>query len=93
MLTNGWCLFVLFGVIIRMLVGAKELEIGKKIEFYRRRNFLTQEALAEKMNVSRQTIYKWEHNLAYPELNKLELLTKILNISFDELLKQEEKRK
>lgn len=93
MLTNGWCLFVLFGVIIRMLVGAKKLEIGKKIEFYRRRNFLTQEALAEKMNVSRQTIYKWEHNLAYPELNKLELLTKILNISFDELLKQEEKRK
>lgn len=69
------------------------MEIGKKIEFYRRRAFLTQEDLADKMEVSRQTIYKWEHNLAYPELRKLEVLTKILNISFDDLLKQEEKKK
>lgn len=69
------------------------MEIGKKLEFYRKKAFLTQEDLADKMNVSRQTIYKWEHNLAYPELRKLELLTKILNISFDDLLKQEEMKK
>ncbi len=68
------------------------MEIGKKIEYYRRKAFLTQEDLAEEMNVSRQTIYKWEHNLAYPELRKLEKLTTILNISFDELLKTEEKK-
>lgn len=45
------------------------------------------------MEVSRQTIYKWEHGLAYPELKKLDELIKILNISFDDLLKQEEKKK
>ena len=69
------------------------MEIGKRIAFFRKKALLTQEDLADKMDVSRQTIYKWEHNLAYPELRKLELLTQILNISFDELLKQEGKRK
>lgn len=69
------------------------MEVGKRISFYRRKALLTQEDLAEMMHVSRQTIYKWEHDLAYPELRKLEQLTKILNISFDDLLKQEEKRK
>ena len=69
------------------------MEVGKKIVLYRKKAFLTQEDLADKMNVSRQTIYKWEHGLAYPELRKLEQLTKILNISFDDLLKTEEKKK
>ena len=71
----------------------QNVEIGKRIAFFRKKALLTQEDLAEKMDVSRQTIYKWEHNLAYPELRKLELLTQILNISFDDLLKQEGKRK
>ena len=69
------------------------MEIGKRIAFFRKKALLTQEDLADRMDVSRQTIYKWEHNLAYPELRKLELLTQILNISFDELLKQEGKKK
>ena len=69
------------------------MEIGKRIAFFRKKALLTQEDLADKMDVSRQTIYKWENNLAYPELRKLELLTQILNISFDDLLKQEGKRK
>ncbi|MDE5715843.1 MAG: helix-turn-helix domain-containing protein [Anaeroplasmataceae bacterium] len=57
------------------------MEVRKKIAA------LTQEELAEAMEVSRQTVYKWEHDLANPELSKLEKLIKTLNISFDDLLK------
>ena len=66
------------------------MEVGRRIAYYRKKASLTQEDLADLMNVSRQTIYKWEHSLAYPEFRKLEQLTKILKITFDELLKQEE---
>ena len=69
------------------------MEVGKNIAFYRKKALLTQEDLADLMQVSRQTIYKWEHNLSNPELGKLAQLTKILKISFDDLLKQEEKKK
>lgn len=69
------------------------MEVGRRIAYYRKKASLTQEDLADLMNVSRQTIYKWEHSLTYPELRKLEQLTKILNISFDELLKQEETKR
>ncbi len=64
-----------------------KMEVGKKIAAYRKEAALTQEELAEAMEVSRQTVYKWEHNLANPELNKLEKLIQTLNISFDDLLK------
>lgn len=63
------------------------MEVGKKIAAYRKEAALTQEELAEAMEVSRQTVYKWKHNLANPELNKLEKLIQTLNISFDDLLK------
>ena len=63
------------------------MEVGKKIAAYRKEAALTQEELAEAMEVSRQSVYKWEHNLANPELNKLEKLIQTLNISFDDLLK------
>lgn len=63
------------------------MEVGKKIAAYRKEAALTQEELAEAMEVSRQTVYKWEHDLANPELSKLEKLIKTLNISFDDLLK------
>lgn len=69
------------------------MEVGKKITLYRKKASLTQEDLAERMGVSRQTIYKWENDLAYPELRKLERLTEVLNISFDDLLKKEENKK
>ena len=64
-----------------------KMEVGKKIAAYRKEAALTQEELAEAMEVSRQTVYKWEHNLANPELNKLEKLIQTLNISFDDLFK------
>ena len=44
----------------------------------------SQEELGYKLNVSRQTVSKWEAGQTTPELEKLELLAKIINISIDE---------
>lgn len=62
------------------------MNIGDKIAFYRKRKNITQEKLAENMEVSRQTIFKWESNRATPQIDKLEKLIAILEISYDELL-------
>lgn len=62
------------------------MKIGENIASSRKKVNLTQDQLAEKLGVSRQTISKWESNLAYPELPKIIKLSKVLNISCDELL-------
>ena len=46
---------------------------------------MTQEALAEKLNVSRQTISKWEIDAANPEMEKALEICKIFNCSLDNL--------
>lgn len=60
--------------------------LGDKIAYYRKQNSYTQEKLAELMNVSRQTIYKWEENISKPEIDKLKKLISILSISYNDLL-------
>ena len=62
------------------------MTLGEKISYYRKACGLTQEELADRLSVSRQTIYKWEAGLAKPTLDKLEGLTKILEIDFNILL-------
>ncbi len=47
---------------------------------------MTQEELAEKMDVSRQTISKWELDITFPEMEKAILLSKLFSCSMDELL-------
>ena len=59
--------------------------IGNKILEFRKKNNLTQEELAEKMEVARQTISKWELNETSPDLKEASKLSKIFNISLDEL--------
>ena len=65
------------------------MKIGENIASSRMKVNLTQDQLAEKLGVSRQTISKLESDLAYPELPKVAKLSKILNISCDELLLDE----
>ena len=61
------------------------MEIGKKIMELRKKNGLSQEELAEKVGVARQTISKWELGETSPDLKQAKELSKIFNISLDEL--------
>ena len=61
------------------------MDLGKKILELRKKQNLSQEQLAEKMNVTRQTISKWELNETTPDIKQAKELSKIFNISLDEL--------
>ena len=61
------------------------MEIGNKIMELRKKNGLSQEELAEKIGVARQTISKWELGETSPDLNQAKELSKIFNVSLDEL--------
>ena len=62
------------------------MEIGKKIMNLRKKNGLSQEELAEKVGVARQTISKWELGETSPDLKQSKELSKIFNVSLDELV-------
>ncbi len=74
-----------------MVIWGIKMKIGQKIAKARSNINLTQDQLAEKLDVSRQAISKWESNLTFPEAAKIAKLAKILNISCDYLLQEEEK--
>ena len=63
------------------------MTIGEKICKLRKEYNYTQEQLADRLGVSRQSISKWESDLAYPETDKLIELGKLFNCSMDYLLK------
>ena len=64
--------------------------INEQIKHLRKSNNLTQEELAEKLNVSRQAITKWESGLGTPDISNIEAIAKLFNVSIDELLNNEE---
>lgn len=66
------------------------MELSEKILTLRKASDLTQEQLAEKLSVSRQSISKWESGQAIPELEKLVALSAIFNVTTDYLLKTSE---
>ena len=63
------------------------MTIGEKISKLRKEYNYTQEQLADRLGVSRQSISKWESDLAYPETDKLIELGKLFHCSMDYLLK------
>lgn len=63
------------------------MELGKQIKMYRLENKLSQEELADRIYVSRQTISNWENDKSYPDINSLVLLSEVFKISFDRLIK------
>ena len=67
------------------------MDIGNKIVTLRKKHNLSQETLAEKIGVSRQTISKWELGETSPDLKQASLLSKTFNISLDELVNNETK--
>ncbi len=62
------------------------MSLSKKIYELRKANNLSQEQLAEKVNVSRQSISKWESGETIPEIERVIELSKIFNVSTDYLL-------
>ena len=65
------------------------MKLSEKIIELRKANGMTQEELASKCNVSRQSISKWEADIALPETEKLLILGELFHVSMDVLLKDE----
>ena len=63
------------------------MELGKQIKMQRQKAALSQEELANRVYVSRQTISNWENDKSYPDVNSLVLLSEIFQISLDKLIK------
>lgn len=63
------------------------MTLGEKIQQLRKASGISQEQLAEQLDVSRQSISKWELNESLPDIKKLIMLSELFSVSIDELLK------
>ena len=63
------------------------MELGKQIKKHRVTAQLSQEELAERIYVSRQTISNWENDKSYPDVKSLVLLSETFQVSLDNLIK------
>lgn len=62
------------------------MTLGQRIQALRKQHGLSQEALGEKLGVSRQAISRWEMDGAVPEVDKLIAMSKLFHVSLDQLL-------
>ena len=62
------------------------MNLSDNLKKIRKDNNLSQEQLAEKLGVSRQSVSKWESGLAYPEMDKVLQICQLFNLNVDELL-------
>lgn len=72
-----------------MIIKKKEvmkMTFGDQLTKARKEKELTQEELAEKLNLSRQTILRWEKNQVFPDISNLKAVAQVLDVSFDYLL-------
>ena len=65
------------------------MNLKDNLKKIRKDNNLSQEDLAEKLGVSRQSVSKWEQGIAYPEMDKVLQLCKMFNLNIDEILNQD----
>ena len=63
------------------------MEIGRQIKKYRTELKLSQEEMADKIYVTRQTVSNWENDKNYPDIHSLVLLSSLFGISLDDLVK------
>ena len=63
------------------------MELGQRLKDYRNLHKMSQEELADRVYVSRQTISSWENDKSYPDIHSLVLLSEIFNVSLDDLVK------
>lgn len=67
------------------------MDVGQKLKETRRAVDLTQEAVAEEIGVSRQTLSNWENGRSYPDIRSVISLSDLYSLSLDELLKGDAK--
>lgn len=87
----SWCIYHFSFVIIYLsnIKENNEMSFGQNLQFLRKMHEgMTQEELAEKMGVSRQTISKWEMDSSFPEMEKAIALCNLFSCSLDELLRK-----
>lgn len=65
------------------------MSFAENLKQIRKEKNISQEKLAELLDVSRQAVSKWEQGIGYPEVEKLLLLSKELDISLDSLMEKE----
>lgn len=65
------------------------MNLADNIKKIRKENNLSQEQLAEKLGVSRQSVSKWESGQAYPEMDKVLQICELFNLNMDELMKSD----
>lgn len=65
------------------------MTLGERLLAYRKTVHLSQDVLAEKIGVTRQTISKWETDQSTPDFNKIQPLCEVFGITTDELIKGE----
>lgn len=65
------------------------MKLHEKISYYRKKTGLSQEALSEKIGVSRQAVSKWETGDALPEVTKLKALAELFGVTVDFLLDED----
>ena len=69
------------------------MKFNEKLVMLRKQHNLSQEQVAEKLGVARQTISKWELGETTPEMDKLIMISELYNITLDELMKEENEGK
>ena len=65
------------------------MSFSENLKQIRKEHHLSQEELAELLDVSRQAVSKWEQGQGYPEVEKMLLLSSKLHVSLDELMSTE----
>lgn len=70
-----------------------KMTFGDQLSKARKDKELTQEELAEKLNLSRQTILRWEKNQVFPDISNLKAVAQVLDVSFDYLLGEDKTEK
>lgn len=64
------------------------MELANKLKFYREQNGYSQAFVADHLHISRQSISKWENGKSSPDIEKLVVLSKLYEISIDQLLQE-----
>lgn len=79
------------GISDRQRHGGEGMTFGERLYELRNKNNLSQEELAEVLDVSRQSISKWENDKAYPEMTRLLFMSDYFDVSLDYLMRGIEK--